>query len=141
MTMLVDEQRLMCEVGTDLVVGSAPPEKAGPASAMTESMQDLGISLGVAVLGSISTAIYRHSVALSTPDDLGAAADAAFSGSLWGALAVLTELPAGLIENARAALTAGLSSAAIRSAIAVTILAVLAAVALRHIKKLGPSSE
>ncbi|MBV7516609.1 MFS transporter [Ensifer sp. ENS12] len=40
MTMLVDEQRLMREVGTDLVVGSAPPEKAGSASAMTETVQE-----------------------------------------------------------------------------------------------------
>src|SRR5690606_39736827 len=37
-------------LGTDLVVGSAPPEKAGSASAMTETVQDLGISLGIAVL-------------------------------------------------------------------------------------------
>ncbi|KSV88939.1 hypothetical protein [Sinorhizobium sp. GL28] len=112
MTMLVDEQRLMCEVGTELVVGSAPPEKAGSASAMTETVQDLGISLGIAVLG--------------------AAAHAAVSDRLWGALAVRAELPAGLIEDARAAFTTGFNSAAILSAIAVTILAVLAAVGLRY---------
>jgi len=93
------------------------------------------------VLGSISTAIYRHSIDLSTPDNLGDAAREAVSDSLWGPRAVRAELPAGLIENARAAFTTGFNSAAILSAIAVTILAVLAAVALRHIEKLGPPSE
>jgi DHA2 family multidrug resistance protein-like MFS transporter len=38
-------------LGTDLVVGAAPAEKAGTASAMTEMVQDLGISFGIALLG------------------------------------------------------------------------------------------
>ncbi|KSV65194.1 hypothetical protein [Sinorhizobium sp. Sb3] len=80
------------------------------------------------MLGSISTAIYRHSIGLSTPDDLGDAAREAVSDSLWGPWAVQAELPAGLIENARAAFTTGFNSAAILSAIAVTILAIFAAV-------------
>ncbi|UAX92753.1 MFS transporter [Ensifer adhaerens] len=128
-------------LGTDLVVGSAPPEKAGSASAMTETVQDLGISLGIAILGSISTAIYRHWIARSAPDNLGPAAHEAVSDSLWGALAVRAEVPAVLIEDARAAFVAGFNTAAVLSAIAVTMLAVLSALALRHIKKLEPSSE
>ncbi|MDE9545708.1 hypothetical protein KKI98_23435, partial [Xenorhabdus bovienii] len=49
-------------LGTELVVGSAPPEKAGSASAMTETVQDLGISLGIALLGSTANAVYRESM-------------------------------------------------------------------------------
>ncbi len=47
-------------LGTDLVVGSAPAGKAGSASAMFETVQDLGASLGIALLGSLATAVYRQ---------------------------------------------------------------------------------
>jgi DHA2 family multidrug resistance protein-like MFS transporter len=43
---------------TDLIVGSAPPERAGVASAMSETGSELGGALGIAVLGSIGTAMY-----------------------------------------------------------------------------------
>src|ERR671914_485782 len=36
---------------TDLVVGSAPPERAGAASAISETTRELGGALGIAVLG------------------------------------------------------------------------------------------
>lgn len=41
---------------TDLVVGSVPPEKAGGASGLATTANDLGISLGIAVIGSIGIA-------------------------------------------------------------------------------------
>ena len=44
---------------TDLVVGSAPTERAGAASAISETTGELGGALGIAVLGSIGTSIYR----------------------------------------------------------------------------------
>jgi MFS transporter, DHA2 family, multidrug resistance protein len=45
---------------TDIVVGSAPPEKAGAASAISETGSELGGALGIAILGSIGTLIYRN---------------------------------------------------------------------------------
>ena len=50
-------------------------------------------------------------------------------------------LPAGLIEDAQNAFISGFNGAAIFSAISVTILAILAAVMLRHVEPLGPSDE
>lgn len=128
-------------LGTDLVVGSAPPEKAGSASAMTETVQDLGISLGIAILGSVSTAVYRQMIELRTPQTLGEPTQQAVTDSLWAALAVQAELPPGLIEDARAAFIAGFNGASAVSAISVAFLAILAAVALRHVGKLGQLSE
>lgn len=128
-------------LGTDLVVGSAPPEKAGSASAMTETVQDLGISLGIAVLGSVSAAVYRHMIALSTPESLSQPTREAVSDSLWAALAAQAELPAGLIEEARAAFTTGLNGASALSAVSVAVLAILAAVALRHVGRLGQPED
>jgi DHA2 family multidrug resistance protein-like MFS transporter len=43
---------------TDLIVGNAPPERAGVASAMSETGSELGGALGIAILGSIGTAVY-----------------------------------------------------------------------------------
>jgi DHA2 family multidrug resistance protein-like MFS transporter len=120
-------------LGTDLVVGSAPADKVGSASAMSETVQDLGISLGIAVLGSLATAIYRREMLDRIPERLGREAHEAVGDSLWAASSVASELPAGLLAEAQAAFTAGFSAAAMASAVGVSILAVLAAVSLRHI--------
>ncbi|WP_144938710.1 MFS transporter [Paenibacillus sp. 32O-W] len=47
---------------TDLVIGSAPPEKSGSASSLSETSAEFGIAFGVAVLGSIGTAVYQSSL-------------------------------------------------------------------------------
>jgi DHA2 family multidrug resistance protein-like MFS transporter len=46
-------------LGTGLVIGSVPPERAGSAAAMSETSNYLGGSLGIAVLGAAGAAIYR----------------------------------------------------------------------------------
>ncbi len=46
---------------TDLIVGSAPPERAGAASGISETASELGGALGISVLGSIGVALYRGS--------------------------------------------------------------------------------
>src|ERR1700722_9877892 len=43
-------------------VGNAPPKEAGALSALAEAASDLGGALGIALLGSLSTAIYRVSL-------------------------------------------------------------------------------
>jgi MFS transporter, DHA2 family, multidrug resistance protein len=45
-------------VATDLIVGTAPPERAGAASGVSETGAELGGALGIAILGSIGTAVY-----------------------------------------------------------------------------------
>lgn len=49
---------------TDAVVSSVKPEKAGSASAIAETAYELGVALGIAVLGSIVTLAYRASLDL-----------------------------------------------------------------------------
>ncbi|AXB41616.1 MFS transporter [Amycolatopsis albispora] len=46
-------------LSTDLVVGAAPPDRAGAASALSETSVEFGLALGVAVLGSIGTFVQR----------------------------------------------------------------------------------
>ena len=56
---------------TDAVVSSVKPEKAGSASAIAETAYELGVALGIAVLGSIVTLAYRASLDLPEGVDSG----------------------------------------------------------------------
>ncbi|MEI9902059.1 MAG: MFS transporter [Hyphomicrobium sp.] len=49
-------------ITTDLVMAAAPPERAGAASAISETSFEFGGSLGIAVLGSIFTVVYRKAM-------------------------------------------------------------------------------
>ena len=50
-------------LGTGMVVGSAPPEKAGSAASLAETSNVFGATLGLALLGSLGAAVYRHGMA------------------------------------------------------------------------------
>jgi DHA2 family multidrug resistance protein-like MFS transporter len=119
-------------LGTDLVVGAAPAEKAGSASAMSETVQELGLAAGIALLGSLTTAIYRMQMAEQAPGMAPGVQDAV-SDSLAGAASVIQELPDGVLEQAQAAFMAGFNVAAATSAVTIALLAALAAVTLRHV--------
>ena len=82
---------LVTALTTDRIVGSAPPERAGNASGISETAAELGLALGVAVLGSVATAAVRLS-----DGDLGAGVAA--SGLL--ALAVVVVLLALALRTA-----------------------------------------
>lgn len=45
---------------SDLIIGSAPPERAGSAASLQETSGEFGIALGVATIGSLATAVYRN---------------------------------------------------------------------------------
>ncbi len=55
-------------LATDLVIGAAPPERAGAASAISETSSEFGGALGIAIFGSIGTAIYRVGMSGVAPD-------------------------------------------------------------------------
>lgn len=55
-------------LGTDMVIGTAPPRKAGSAAAMAETAMEFGIALGVAVLGVIGTAVAGGALLDAGPD-------------------------------------------------------------------------
>jgi DHA2 family multidrug resistance protein-like MFS transporter len=100
-------------LGTDLVLTATPPEKAGAASAISETGADIGGSFGVAVLGSIGVAIYRGSLAL--PADLDSADGTAARDTLGAAVDVAQRLPgslgAPLLRSAHDSFTLGLQFA------------------------------
>jgi MFS transporter, DHA2 family, multidrug resistance protein len=115
---------------TDYIIGSAPPEKAGMASAISETGAEFGAATGIAILGSICTAIYRTMMS----DDLsyGISADAAkiARDTLGGAMAeagkLSAELSVPLMNAAKEAFVQGFHFTAIFTAVAMAALAVLA---------------
>jgi DHA2 family multidrug resistance protein-like MFS transporter len=128
-------------LGTDLVVGSAPPEKAGSAAAMNETAGEFGFAFGIAALGSIGTAVYRAQFTGHVPR--GIPADALRSGhdSLTGAVAAAQQLPArtagALLGPAHEAFTAGLHVVAGLSAGLLAVVAILITISLRHVQPIG----
>lgn len=50
----------------DLIIGAAPPERAGAAAGISETASELGGALGIALLGSLATAIYGSALARET---------------------------------------------------------------------------
>jgi len=58
---------LVFTLTTDIIVGAAPPEKAGAASAISETGSEFGGALGIAILGTVGTAIYRSNLTDNLP--------------------------------------------------------------------------
>ena len=121
-------------ISNDLILSSVPAEKAGAASAISETAYEVGSVLGTAVLGGLLTAIYRGGVEL--PTSLTAEQAATAGETLGGATDVARSLPAEaaaeLLESARAAFDSGV---VVTSAIGVALMigaAVLAGVTLRR---------
>ena len=78
---------------TELIVGSAPPERAGAASGISETGSELGGALGIAILGSLGVAIYRGQINQDLPASVPPEAAAVARDTLGGAVAVAGRLP------------------------------------------------
>jgi MFS transporter, DHA2 family, multidrug resistance protein len=124
-------------LATDLIVGVAPPERAGVAAAISETSSELGGALGIAILGSIGTAVYRSEVADAVPAGVQPAETEAAKDTLAGAVETSETLPGGpgdgLLDAAREAFVQGLQVAALTSALIAAATAVVAVLFLRHV--------
>lgn len=131
----------MVVLSVDLVIGAAPPEKAGSAAALNETGSQLGFAVGIAALGSIGAAIYRHQIAGSIPAGIPAQAAQATRDTLAGATAAAQHLPhelaAALLTPAREAFTSGMHITAAISAVLLIGVAVLTVSLLRHVRPSG----
>lgn len=83
-------------LSNDTIIGSVPPEKAGAASAISETAYELGAVVGTATLGTMITAFYRANIQL--PTGLTAQQVATASETLGGAAAVAQQVSAGTAE-------------------------------------------
>jgi DHA2 family multidrug resistance protein-like MFS transporter len=122
---------------TELIVGSAPPERAGAASGISETGAELGGALGIAILGSIGTAVYRSELAHRLPAGVPSEAAEIARDTLGGAVGVAGQLPdplgLALLDIARNAFVQGLHLAAAISAAVAIGAALMAVILLRRV--------
>lgn len=126
---------------TDLIVGAAPPNRAGVASAISETSSEFGGALGIAILGSIGTAIYRTKMKQGMPDEFSQALAADATDTLGGAVTVAeqvsSQLGTQLLGTANDAFVSGMQLNALIGALIAAGLALLAASMLKGVKSSG----
>jgi DHA2 family multidrug resistance protein-like MFS transporter len=120
---------------TDLIIGSAPPERAGAASAISETGAEFGGALGIAFFGSIGVAVYRGildgGILAGVPPDMAEAARATLAGAIESARQLPDDVARELTAAARTAFLQGLRICAAISAVGAIGLAIFAGVTLR----------
>jgi MFS transporter, DHA2 family, multidrug resistance protein len=122
---------------TDLIVSSAPPERAGAASGISETGAELGGALGIAILGSIGVAVYRGVLADTLPVGVPDQAATIARDTLGGAVGVAAQLPAelgtALLTAAQEAFIDGMQLTVTLSAVVAAGVAVASTVLLRAV--------
>ena len=116
---------------TGLIVGSAPPERAGAASAISETSAEFGGALGVALLGSLGSVVYRVAMDQADLGALPAPMAQASRATLAGAVDAARNLggtAAPWLDIARGSFSLGF---AVNCAVAAVTLVLLAALARR----------
>jgi MFS transporter, DHA2 family, multidrug resistance protein len=122
----------------DLIIGAAPPERAGAASAISETGAELGGALSIALIGTLGIAVYRSRVEEDIPEGVPPEQADVARDTLGGAVAVSEDLPASLandlLEAAHEAFTVGMQVAALASAVIAAAAAVVTVLFMRHVR-------
>ena len=127
-------------VSTDAVLGSVPADRAGAASAISETGFELGVALGIAVLGTIQDVGYRLLLG-SAPSGLpGRVADAAEQSLaiLSGVIERTDSRQVQLLGQAQMAFTHAMQTTAVIAAIVLLAAAIMAA---RHVPAMNEIPE
>jgi DHA2 family multidrug resistance protein-like MFS transporter len=113
---------------TDLILSHAPADRAGAASALSETCGELGGALGIAILGTVASSVYR--VHMGELSGLPQAGVETLSGALAAAERMAPADALRLIAQARAAFVDGLRWAMLIAAFVTVASAVLVHVRL-----------
>ncbi|WP_354641286.1 MFS transporter [Kitasatospora camelliae] len=131
-------------ITADMVVSAAPAERAGAASATSETAQELGSSLGIALLGAAGAAIYKSRLEDALPVGLDADAARAARDTLGGAVTVAAQrgdaVGAQLLEAGRAAFAEGMHVAAVVGVVFLLAAALAAHRLMRHLPVQGAAA-
>jgi DHA2 family multidrug resistance protein-like MFS transporter len=118
-------------VANELIITAAPPERAGAASALSETAAEFNAALGIAVLGSIGTAVYRTRLADGVPGDVPAEAMATLGGAESAARALGGPAGDALLAAARASFVDAMQLNAVIGAAVLVVAAFVSARILR----------
>lgn len=124
-------------VSNELILASAPPDKAGAASAVSETAYELGAVLGTAILGGILTALYRVNLIIpeGVPASAAQAAEETLAGAVHAADQIGGTLGAALQDAAAQAFDTGVGVTALIGAGLVVLAGVIAASTLGRTRK------
>ena len=132
-------------LGTDLIVGAAPPDGAASAAAVSETSSELGGALGIAIVGSVGTAIYRHGMARTDLNGVPVEAMAAARETLGAAAAVASRLSGAagehLLATARSSFGQALHTALTACAVVSALAAAVVVWTLRHVRLPRPVTK
>ncbi|WP_079165751.1 MFS transporter [Streptomyces sp. NRRL S-31] len=124
---------IVMTLGADSIMGAAQPERSGEAAAIQETSFELGAGLGVAVLGTVLTAVYRTGLppVPGLSQDQRARAEESFAA----AEDVMTQLPSrtarAVLHSAQHAYDRGFTAVSVIAAAGLAATALLAATLLR----------
>ncbi len=140
-TVLMSGCGLAVTLSTDLVVAAAPPERAGAAAGISETSANLGSSIGIALLGSLATAIYRTRMVTLLPEAVPQQLARDIRSTLGGAVAAgsqsLQALQQDVLAAARQAFIESMQTTALVCAALVLVLAVVITRTLRRAPQAG----
>jgi DHA2 family multidrug resistance protein-like MFS transporter len=131
----------MMVLGTDMVVSSAPADKAGAAAATSETASELGMALGIAVIGSIGSLVYRQQMLAGLPPSLPEEWRDSAADTLGGAMGIARQAGdagADVILLAQQAFTQSLH---VNAWIGVTIVSIAALIVRHFLKHLTPTAH
>ncbi|HIL23056.1 MAG TPA: MFS transporter [Alcanivorax sp.] len=131
----------MMILGTDMVVSAAPARKAGAASATSETATELGMALGIAVIGSIGAALYRNHMLTAMPKGLSDTLALAAGDTLGGAIGAAAQLPAEVAQPLMAAAKTGFNLALHANAAIGAVILALTAVGVVVMLRRTPNDE
>jgi DHA2 family multidrug resistance protein-like MFS transporter len=125
-------------IGNEMIITAAPPERAGAASALSETSSEFSGALGIAVFGSLGTVLYRSALIDALPESVPPATAADAMATLGGAMAAAAKLPAQLGDVLRASAGAAFTSAMqVNAAVAAVIILAASFAAARILRGVG----
>jgi MFS transporter, DHA2 family, multidrug resistance protein len=132
-------------LAADLMVGAAPPERAGAAAGISETSSEFGGALGIATLGAVGTAVYRGQIDQGLPAGAPPEAVEAARDTLGAAVAAGEDLPAELapqlVDAAQEAFTQAFQVVAALNAAVAIAAAVLAVTFVRRVRMRAEPEE
>ncbi|OZB95400.1 MFS transporter [Paenibacillus sp. XY044] len=128
-------------LSSDLVIGSVSPAKAGSAAAMLQTSGEFAFALGIAVLGSIGTVVYRNQVTSSIPANIPDSSVQISRDSLTGAIETAKSLAAeagtSLVNGASKAFMSEFHAIASVCGVIMLCIIILVAFQFRHLRRIG----
>ncbi|SDL75435.1 MFS transporter, DHA2 family, multidrug resistance protein [Streptomyces wuyuanensis] len=130
-------------VTADSVLESVPRERAGAASAISETAYEMGGALGIAVLGSVLSRVYRDGLDMppGIPGEHGAVVRESLAGAMDVAGRLTADLGAALATTAREAFIDGFHATVAACSALAAIVMVATWIALRGAPAPGPAES